>query len=424
MRDAKEEIYSTMFSSLKHPVRRKILRILSDKPLAFSEMLELLGISSSNLTYHLESLGELVSKDDNGVYRLSTFGSASVSTMRIVEEAPEVQPKKRTTLSFKWKTALGFLLIGLIIVATMATVQFGALNQATSERDSLQSKYNQLLSWSATTDNAINFLQNVVQIDTSKYQASLLSRTVEHRTDLGGALEEVMRYSLTSSESKMDVIFRFRNNHLSRYQIILLEGTPIYSQPQSHSVLDAAKTLVERFRAYQGTSYLDDMSRLLTLVESVENTEIKEGNLKVSATIQGDSARIVLMHTENGADFSPKSLSLVFENRILKDLIDGYFLFTVGSTTVNVSSERAVELARNALNGYSFPVNGETISNFNVQPQPASIIFHPNTKNSVALYPQWTVTFYLDKVYGNVYSLEVQVWADTGEIAQIKPQNS
>lgn len=148
VRDAKEEIYSTMFSSLKHPARRKILRILSEKPLTFSEMLELLGISSSNLTYHLESLGELVTQE-NGVYKLSTFGSAAVSTMKIVEEAPEVQPKKRLSLSLKWKTALAALLIGLVIVASMSALQYSALNQASSERDLLQSKYNQLLAWSA-----------------------------------------------------------------------------------------------------------------------------------------------------------------------------------------------------------------------------------------------------------------------------------
>ena len=97
--ESKEEIYSIMFSSLKHPVRRKILRILADKSLAFSELLELLGISSSNLTYHLENLGELVSKNETGVYRLSTFGQAAVGTMKIVEAAPQVQPKKFTTLN-------------------------------------------------------------------------------------------------------------------------------------------------------------------------------------------------------------------------------------------------------------------------------------------------------------------------------------
>ena len=94
MSEGKEEIYSTMFSSLKHPIRRKILRILADKPLTFSEMLVLLDVSSSNLTYHLESLGELVTKSDKGEYRLSTFGLASVSTMKIVEEAPPSSAEK------------------------------------------------------------------------------------------------------------------------------------------------------------------------------------------------------------------------------------------------------------------------------------------------------------------------------------------
>ena len=426
MSEGKEEIYSTMFSSLKHPARRKILRILADKPLTFSEMLDLLGVSSSNLTYHLESLGELVTKSDDGVYRLSTFGLAAVSTMKIVEEAPPVQPKKRTSLSLKWKAIVGILLIGLVVFSSMAALQFGALNQATSARDSLQSKYNQLLSWSNTTNSAIDFLQQVTQIDTSHYQATLLSNTVEQRSDLGGALEQVMTYSLTSSDSKLDVVFRFRNNQLSRYQIILLEGSPVYRQAQSYSVLDIAKGLLGRLATYESTSYLANMSSLLSIVNAeTQNIEISEGNIKLNVTISGDNAQILIMYTENGVDFSPKSLSLVFQNHDLETLTDGWFLFTIGSTTVNISSDKAVELAKNALHGYSWNANSTTVSNFNVLSQPVLVVFHPNTKNGLALYPQWTVTFYLDKVYpGGVNSISVELWADTGEIAQIKTQNS
>lgn len=426
MAEGKEEIYSIMFSSLKHPIRRKILRILADKPLTFSEMLDLLGVSSSNLTYHLESLGELVTKEDKGVYRLSTFGLASVSTMKIVEEAPPVQPKKRLSLSLKWKTVVGVLLIGLIIFASMTALQFDALNQVTSERDNLRSKYNQLLSWSNTTNNAINFLQQVVQIDTSHYQATLLSNTVEQRSDLGGALEQVMTYALTSSDSKMDVVFRFRNNQLSRYQIILLEGSPVYSQPQPFSVLDGAKGFLGRLALYEGTTYLSNMSSLLSLVTaSTQSIEISEGNIKSNVTILGDSAQILMMYTENGVDYSPKSVSLVFDNHDLETLTDGWFLFNIGSTTVKISSDKAVELAKNALKGYSWTFNGTTVSNFNVLPQPVKVVFHPNTKNGLALYPQYTVTFYFDKVYpGNVNSISVELWADSGEVAQIKTQNS
>jgi len=60
-----------------------------------------------------------------------------------------------------------------------------------------------------------------------------------------------------------------------------------------------------------------------------------------------------------------------------------------------------------------------------VLPQATTVVFHPNTKNGLALYPQYTVTFYLDKVYGgNVNSISVEVLADEGDVTQIKTQNS
>ena len=418
--DAQEEIYSTMFSSLKHPARRKILRILSEKPLSFSEMLELLGVSSPNLTYHLESLGELVTRDEIGVYRLSTFGLASVNTMRVVEEAPEVQPKKRLGLSFKWKTVLGILLIGLIVFASMAVLQSSLLSQTSDERDDLRFKYNQLLSWSGTTNSAIKFFADVVQINTAHYQATLLSNTIEQRSDLGGAVEQVMTYSLTSSDSKLHAILWFRNNQFYRYQLSALEGAPVYWQPQPSNAVDSAKGLIERLSAYESAAYLANMSALLALVNSsTENMEIKEGNMKLTAS-QGDAPKIGVMYTENGVDFSPKSLVLEFADGDLAKLTDGWYLFTVGSTTVNISPDKAQTIARNALNGYSWTADGATVSDFTALPEPASVVFHPTTKNGLALYPQYTVTFHLDKVYpGGVNSLTVQVWADTGEIAQI-----
>ena len=229
----------------------------------------------------------------------------------------------------------------------------------------------------------------------------MLDRTVESRDDLGGVLEEVIHYSLTSSDSKLSVYFRFRNNQLSRYQLVVEEGAPIYSQAQSHIALDAAKGVLDRFRAYQSGAYLENMSRLLSLVYTDKNMEIKEGDVKLNATLIGaNDAQITLMYTENNVDFSPKSVMLTFKDRTLTELMDDWYLFTIGNTKVGISSDRAVELAQNALKGYSFTANGETVSNFNIMPNLYSVLFHPSTKNNVVLYPQWTVTFYLDKVYG------------------------
>jgi DNA-binding transcriptional ArsR family regulator len=84
--DHEEETYSVMFSSLKHPIRRKILRILVANPQTFTEILEQVNIESAHLSYHLENLGDLTKKTNEGKYSLSDLGQAAVSLMTKVEE--------------------------------------------------------------------------------------------------------------------------------------------------------------------------------------------------------------------------------------------------------------------------------------------------------------------------------------------------
>jgi hypothetical protein len=421
MSNSEEEIYSTMFSSLKHPARRKILRMLSQKPMTFSQMLEALEISSSHLTYHLENLGELLSKSEDGQYKLSTFGAASVSTMKIVEEAPAIQSKYRLSLPLRWKSIFAILIIGVVLLASISYIQNCALNQLSSDHEILESKYDQLLSWSTGTDKAIIFLRDVVQLDITEYHATLLSNTVESRSDLGGVIEQVLRYSLTNSESKIDVVFRFRNNKLSMYQI-LFDGSPIYAQPQPYTILDAAKNLLQRFRSYEDASYLEEISNLLASVNETANIEITEGNTKLKVSISGDNAEVLGLYTENGVDFSVKSVSLVFENHVLKELTDGWFLFTIGSIEVDISSEEAIEIARNAVKDFTWKADGAVVSDFNVLEEPISVIFHPIPREeALALVPYWQITFYLDKVYpGGINRVDVGIWADTGEVRRVR----
>jgi len=89
MASSEEETYSTVFASLKHPIRRKILRILSAGPESFSELQKAFNIESSHLTYHLEGLGNLLLKTEDGKYALSSLGEAAVSMMKQVEEPPK-----------------------------------------------------------------------------------------------------------------------------------------------------------------------------------------------------------------------------------------------------------------------------------------------------------------------------------------------
>jgi len=430
-----EETYSTMFSSLKHPARRKILRMLSERSMTFSQMLDALEIPGSHLTYHLENLGELIVKIEDGKYKLSSFGKASVSIMKGVEEVPNTQTTKFSLLPVRWKTLFTVFTIGIILLASVFCVQYYYYNQLSNdyalvkadlEKARLQNQ--QIISWNSA-EKALNIIRDVVQIDTTKYQTTLLRDSIENRSDLDAVVEEILHYSLTTSESKIDLVLRFRNNHFSLCKISLIEGIPpfdpIYIQPQPTGVLEAARGIIERYRSVSSDPYLEDMITLLASTTEV-NTEQTLGNVKLKATVYEDNAEVILMYTANGFDYSTKRISLVFQQHVLQELSDDWFLYTISDAPVNVSKERAIQIAKNAANNFEWTADGEQVTNFNVLAEPVSAVFfpHPRTE-SLTLVPYWFVTLHLDKEYpGGVNSITVGVWADTGEVANIQALSS
>jgi hypothetical protein len=210
MPTSEEETYSIIFSSLKHPARRKILRMLSEKAMTFSQMLEALAIPSSHLTYHLENLSDLVVKGGDGKYKLSSFGKASVSMMKSAEEVPDVYTKSFRALPLRWKSIFVVFIIAIVLLSSMSAAQYSAVSQISADYAVLQQDYDkikeenqQLLSWNSSASQAMVMLKNVFQIDITKYQATLKSSTAEDRVDLGGVIEEVSTYSLVNDVSDL-----------------------------------------------------------------------------------------------------------------------------------------------------------------------------------------------------------------------------
>ncbi|MCW4013416.1 MAG: winged helix-turn-helix domain-containing protein [Candidatus Bathyarchaeota archaeon] len=150
MDEINEEVYSTIFNALRHGVRRNILRMLNDQELSFSTMEERLGLSSSHLTYHLDSLNELVSKTANG-YKLSLFGEAAVEMIEKVEEPPRASVFQR----FHSRTISYALLILVLITSglyintylntrslnTTFYAQTSELETASAQLDAVKSLY-------------------------------------------------------------------------------------------------------------------------------------------------------------------------------------------------------------------------------------------------------------------------------------------
>ena len=416
-----DEIYSTMFSSLKHPVRRKILRMLGSKPMTFMEMVEELGVSTPHLTYHLENLGELVSKMDNGQYKLSSFGLATVNAMKGVEEVHEGEPKRRTETS-KWKALSAVLLISVLILSSMVALEYYSINQLSSVQRSLSVENQHLMSYGMGADKVANFIQNVTKIDTRNYTLSLLSNNMQWRTDFGGVPEEIIQYSLTSSKSNLNVDFRFRNNHFSRYELDMIESSPIFSQNPPNDVLQNAKYTLASYKTYSGDAYLTNMTDLLATISTVINSEVTQGNIKLQISVSGDTVVFLWMYTEAGIDYQAKGLQMTFENNVLTTMSDGYFLFTVGSTDLSTSQEKSVDIAKNYVKTLTWTIEGKQVSNFSVVDPPLSVQLVPHTRgNSVALVPYWYVEMSLNKIYsGGINEVAIGIYADTGQVSDVQ----
>jgi hypothetical protein len=230
-----------------------------------------------------------------------------------------------------------------------------------------------------------------------------------------------LRYALSNSEDKIDVVLRFRDQKLSRYQIYLFEGSPIYSEPQPYDLVASAKNLLERYRSYRDSSYLEQMGNLISLVDEITNIEIVEDNMKLKISTSEDRTEFLWLYTLDGVDFSPKSLSFVYEDHALKQVTDGWFLFESGSTEVNVSREEAIVLAISAAKDFTWMFAGEVVSDFVFLEDPVVVEFHPHPREDFAtLVPYWYVVLYLDRVYpGEVDRIAVGLWGDNGEVADI-----
>jgi len=408
--------------------------MLAEKPRNFSTMLETLGISSSHLTYHLENLGELVTKLDDGRYKLSAFGEAAVMTMRGVEETPESAQKRQFMLSLRWKSVFAVLMIGVIILAAVSAAQYMNLNQLSMNYQQISEDYElleanfeevsaeneRLLSWGTSPNKVRAFLTDVVHLDVTRYVSKMEGNTVEYRSDLGGIIEEILKYSLTYEGSKLDVTLRFRDTTLSSYYLQVIEGTPYYSQLQPTNILDSAKALLERYQNYSVASHLAVMRNMLETVNEIGNFETTSGNVKLIISNEANDVKIQFVYTADNVDFQAKRVELIFDNYgFLKSLSDDWSLFKAGSTEVNISEEEAINIAVEYAKDYSWTVNGEVINNFTLVEESASAELYPHSRDEpLVLIPYWYVEIYLDREYPDrVDRLAVGLWADTGEVS-------
>jgi DNA-binding transcriptional ArsR family regulator len=123
--EMEEETYSVIFRALKHPVRRRIMKTLSHRRMNYMDLARDLSIETGHLNYHLDSLSHLVSKDDEGKYSLSVFGTAALHLFSEVEgDAAHGIRQNFKDFAVKLKRWRIAALIGCVIAAVSLASRF------------------------------------------------------------------------------------------------------------------------------------------------------------------------------------------------------------------------------------------------------------------------------------------------------------
>ncbi|MGA2682825.1 MAG: winged helix-turn-helix domain-containing protein [Candidatus Bathyarchaeia archaeon] len=113
-----EEVdWSSLHKILSDTTRRSILELLAEKEaIGYTEIMALLQITNTGrLNYHLKALKGLVSKDDQGKYRLTEKGQLAVNLLRTFPE--RIQAEKKQHSALKIAVAVVLILAGILLIS-------------------------------------------------------------------------------------------------------------------------------------------------------------------------------------------------------------------------------------------------------------------------------------------------------------------
>jgi len=100
------------------------------------------------------------------------------------------------------------------------------------------------LAENSDANEVLVFLEEVVSLDVQKYDATLRGTSVTYPDWLDCLAHLTGKYTLESETSRIDVLFKFRNDTLSWCLARLIEGSPHYTDSLSGNIRDWIKVFL------------------------------------------------------------------------------------------------------------------------------------------------------------------------------------
>ncbi len=274
-------------------------------------------------------------------------------------------------------------------------------------------------------EKAMTIITNVMAVDLSKYTIELQINSIMDGIPLANDNRKItnLMYALTPTESNdqdsvVEVYFTIENDIVTSYFIIPVDSQVITTKQYANQY-EAVRGFLEK---YQEVTKIDSGNLMVILnnVDLSKNFTLIKGNTKLAVLANSffgvEQATLRWTYTVNGADYTALEISVNACGFVIS-VYDTRALYTIGDTSINVSKEKAIDIALENLRNYSYDMpDGSVVKDFKVSKDNivATLVTSPV---DYALQPYWDIRMPLDEVYpGNVQGVTAFIWANTGEV--------
>lgn len=253
-------------------------------------------------------------------------------------------------------------------------------------------------------DMSLAFLTQVYPLNVSHYNI-----TVNHvlTLDSNPIPTQSVGYFLNSPDSNLAASFLFKDGTLYSVSLSVINGSVVTARPYAN-LTDQAKDFLVKYQAFSGADS-KDLIRLLDQFDEGKSTPITLGNISFRVshleipTTGTLTTSYSWLYSLNGTD--DIDVGFTFGNNTFAGFSDSRQLYLGSKEAINVAADYAV-----------IATNQGQINNADIDRSSSVAEFHPMSQNGT-LKPCWNVTLELNRTYsGGVGILQMDVWADTGEV--------
>ena len=285
---------------------------------------------------------------------------------------------------------------------------------------------------STVQEKALSVLSDIVGLKTEYYTIAL---STQSDTLFGGLDQKESLLRLTSNGSSLRISCSFVSNQLREVYLSESQGTLLLKQSSANTI-EMANGLLKRYQNFSQNALYGDLASMISDVDENRNMTKLAGNMKIE--VRNLNQKIIdytwTYVDKNGMAAERKNVVLSFEKGQLKVFLNNWELYNVASVP-KFTAQEAEEIAVEASKGFSYKAitaNGsiETVTGIKIEPKSLGhgTLVYLNFKDPddarggdpFTLYPCWYLPLGFDKFYpGDVSSMVVTIWADTGEVASM-----